>query len=185
MIQTRIREARVLAAAASVVALGGIFAAAGGLIPATTLPRIEGLPGIVPELNALLSLGAIACIGYGVAAIRQGRVRRHQAAMSAAFVQFMAFLALYLYKVILEGPTAFPGPEFLYTYLYLPLLGVHILLAMICVPLLFYVLALAGLHPVEQISRTDHRRVGRVAAVLWVISFVLGLAVYGLLYVLY
>lgn len=184
-VRGRTRRARVVAAVLSLVALAAVFAAAGRVLPAALLPRSEALVTAIPHLNAALSVGALLAIGVGVRAIRDGRVTRHRAAMLTAFVQFVAFLGLYLYKVILAGPATFEGPDLLYTYLYLPLLAVHILLAVVCVPLLFYVLALAGLHPVSALPRTDHPRVGRVAAGLWAVSFVLGLVVYALLYVVY
>jgi putative membrane protein len=184
-VDDRTGHARTIAAVLSVFALGAIFAAVGGVLPADALPRSERLVQAVPHLNAVLSLGALACIGLGVRWIRTGRVQRHRAAMLAAFAQFGGFLVLYLYKVVLAGATPFPGPEVMYTAVYLPLLTVHILLAVVCVPLLFYVLALATIHAVEDLPRTPHPRIGRLAAALWAISFTLGLVVYALLYLVY
>lgn len=105
--------------------------------------------------------------------------------MATAFTLFGLFLALYLYKVAIAGPTPFGGPPTIDTYVYLPLLAVHILLAIVCVPLLYYVLLLGITQPIARLSRTDHPRVGRVAASLWLTSFALGLGVYALLYLLY
>ena len=98
---------------------------------------------------------------------------------------FAAFLVLYLYRLTLRGTTAFPGPDTVYQFVYLPMLAIHILLAVVCVPLLFYVLLVAVSRPVEEIYRSRHRSVGQVAAVLWLISFTLGVVVYGMLYVVY
>jgi len=105
--------------------------------------------------------------------------------MLTSLVLFVAFLALYLYKVALEGPAAFPGPETIYQFVYLPTLAIHIALAIVCVPLLYYALLLALTRPIEELPRTNHRRVGRVAASLWLISFALGVVVYAMLYVIY
>lgn len=181
----RTRRARLGSALLSALALAAIFAAVGGGFPSESLPRYERLAELAPHINAVISFGALASIGLGIRAIRAGRIRHHQIAMSTAFVQFVGFLVLYLYKVVLEGTTAFPGPEVVYMFVYLPLLAVHIFLAIVCVPLLFYVLSLAILHPVSTLPRTDHPRVGRVAATLWAISFTLGLVVYALLYLVY
>lgn len=184
-VEHRTRRARTIAAVLSVLALGVIFAAVGGFLSASALPRLDGLVEAVPHLNAVLSLGALLSIALGVRWVRAGWIRGHRAAMLIAFAQFVGFLAFYLYKVILEGATPFPGPEVVYTAIYLPVLAVHILLAIVCVPLLFYALALATLQPVEALPRTPHPRVGRVAATLWAISFTLGLVVYALLYLVY
>jgi putative membrane protein len=68
---------------------------------------------------------------------------------------------------------------------YLPLLAIHIGLAIVCVPLLYYVLLLALTRPVTELPETPHRKVGRVAASLWLISFTLGVVVYAQLYLIY
>jgi putative membrane protein len=83
------------------------------------------------------------------------------------------------------GPATFPGPDPVYRTVYLPLLAVHILLAVVCIPLLYYVLLLAATRPVSALVDTAHARVGRVAAALWILSFVLGNVVYAMLYVVY
>jgi putative membrane protein len=70
-------------------------------------------------------------------------------------------------------------------FVYLPLLVVHVLLAIVCIPLLYYVLLIALTRPVAEIRASLHPRIGRVAATLWLVSFALGTAVYLLLYVLF
>lgn len=174
-----------LTAILSIVALGLVFSAVLGVVPAWLLPRSELLVGLIPHLNAVISLAAIGTIIGGWRAIRRDDVSTHRRRMLVAFGLFGAFLALYLYRVSLEGPTDFAGPEAVYQFFYLPMLGIHILLAIICVPLLLYVLLLAASRPVDEIYRTRHRSVGQIAAVLWLISFTLGIAVYLLLYVVY
>lgn len=170
----------------SAVALGLVFAAAGRLIPASVLPRAPGpVIAAIPHVNAVLSLGAIGTIIVGVRAIRRGNVSRHRRAMLATTGLFTAFLAGYLYRVALEGPTEFAGPTTVERFVYFPVLGVHILLAVVCVPLVIYVLLLALSHPVSELPETRHPTVGRVAATLWLVSFVLGTVVYVLLYVVY
>lgn len=170
----------------SLVSLALVFGAALGVLPADALPRApKSVLAAIPHVNAGISVAAIAVIASGWYWIRQGLVRRHQWAMVAGFVLFGAFLALYLYKVSLTGPTPFDGPERVATFVYYPVLGVHVLLAVVCVPLLFYVLLLALTRPVTEIPLTDHPRFGQITAVLWLASFALGTVVYALLYVLY
>ncbi len=175
-----------LAGILSVVSLGLVFAAALRLIPPTLLPQApRSLVAAIPHVNAGLSILAILVIGYGWRAIRRDRIDRHRLAMLTGTVLFAGFLVLYLYKVALDGPTAFPGPTVVFQYLYLPLLAIHILLAIICIPLLYYVLLLGLTRPVHEIPLTAHPRVGRIAVPLWLTSFSLGIAVYVLLYHLY
>lgn len=175
-----------LAGILSVVSLGLVFGAALRVIPPTLLPQApRPLVDAIPHVNAGLSALAILVIAYGWLAIRQDRIDRHRRAMLTGTVLFAGFLMLYLYKVALDGPTAFPGPSPVFQYLYLPLLAIHILLAVICIPLLYYVLLLALTRSIHEIPFSPHPRVGRIAVPLWLTSFILGIVVYLLLYHLY
>jgi len=172
-----------IAAVLSVVSLALVFAAAGGVVPRSALLRApDPVVELIPHLNAAISLTAIGVIGYGWRAIRRGDVATHRRAMGSAFLLFVGFLGLYLYRVALEGPTAFPGPAVVEEFVYLPVLAVHVLLAIVCVPLLYYVLLLALTRPVDEIPMTAHPRFGRITATLWLVSFALGVVVYALLY---
>lgn len=154
-------------------------------VGATSLPRAPAaVIGAIPHINAIISLAAIGTIVTGVRAIRDGNVARHRLLMLVSFGLFVTFLVLYLYKVTLEGPTSFTGPSTIETVVYYPILGIHISLAIVCLPLLFYVLSLAYAYPVATIPETNHRRVGRIAAGLWLVTFALGVVVYLMLYVL-
>lgn len=174
-----------LTAVLSVASLALVFGAVLGAVPTGPLPRAPAVIGLVPHVNAVISLAAIVAIVVGWRSIRRGHVARHRRAMLSAAGLFAAFLLLYLYKVVLEGPAAFPGPAGIYQFVYLPLLGVHVTLAVVCVPLLYYVLLIGLTYPVAEVPRTRHPTVGRIAAALWLVSFVLGVAVYALLYVAY
>lgn len=175
-----------LTAVLTVVSLVAVFGAALGVVPAAAIPRAsEGVLSLIPHVNAVISTVAIATIVLGVAAARKGRYERHRALMLTSLVLFAGFLVLYLYKIVLEGPAPFPGPDGVYLFVYLPLLAIHILLAIVCIPLLYYVALLGLTRPLGRVFDTAHRRVGRVAASLWLVSFVLGNVVYLLLYVVY
>ncbi|WP_323676586.1 DUF420 domain-containing protein [Halorubellus sp. PRR65] len=176
------RNLREVTAVLSVVSLALVFAAARQAIPGSVLP---GAPAwvldLVPHVNAGISLVAIVCIVLGVREARAKRFDAHRRYMLAAFGLFVAFLALYLWKVALKGPQSFPGTGVV-ELAYLGVLAVHMLLAIVCIPLLYYVLLLAWTHSVAEIPETNHRRVAKVAAPLWLVSFVLGNVVYVLLY---
>jgi putative membrane protein len=178
--RNRVRE---LTALLSVVSLAVVFGTAGGFVPSGALPRVTPLVEAIPHLNAALSATAVVTIVLGVRAIKRGDVRRHRLAMVATTGLFLAFLLLYLYRIALEGPSEFPGPAAVERFLYLPVLAVHILLAVVSIPLVYYVLLVAVTRPVAAIRESPHPRVGRVAATLWAVSFALGVVVYLLLYV--
>ena len=140
---------------------------------------------VIPHLNAIISVAAIGTILAGVRAIRAGEVDRHRALMLASFGLFAAFLLLYLYRVAVLGPSTFPGPDRVRTYVYLPVLLVNIGLAVFCVPFVFYALLSASTRPISAIYDSNHRAAGRVAATLWLISFSMGVIIYALLYHVY
>lgn len=174
-----------LAAGLTLVSLALVFGAVGGVVPSAALPRVGVLIDVAPHLNAAVSLTAIVTIAYGVRAVRSGDVARHRVAMLTTTALFFVFLAVYLYRISLVGPAAFAGPGVVYRFVYLPLLSIHVLLAILSVPLVYYVLLLAVTRPVAALRESPHPRVGRVAASLWFVAFALGLVVYALLYVLY
>ncbi|OIB55817.1 DUF420 domain-containing protein [Natrialba sp. SSL1] len=176
-----------LTAVLSVVSLIVVFAAAGGRIPQSAVPAAPGwVLESIPHLNVVISATAIATIAVGWRAIRRGNVVAHRRAMLASFALFGAFLTFYLYRLIATGgPDPFPGPETVYLTVYLPVLAIHILLAVVCIPLVYYVLLLAVSRPISELRQTSHARIGRIAASLWLISFSLGIVVYVLGHVLY
>jgi putative membrane protein len=175
-----------LTALLTVVSLALVFGAVLGAVPESALPRAsDAFVDAIPHVNAVLSTTAIVTVSAGWLFVRRGQVRRHRAMMVTSLALFVAFLVLYLYRVMLEGPTDFPGPETLYRFVYLPTLAIHVLLAIVCLPLLYYVLLLAFTRSASELPRTNHAKVGRVAASLWLVSFVLGDVVYALLYVFF
>ncbi|ELY57363.1 DUF420 domain-containing protein [Natronococcus jeotgali] len=178
---------RPLTVALSVVSLAIVFAAAGGRVPRSMVPGApEWFIESIPHLNVAISAAAIATIAVGWRAIRRGRVDRHRVAMVTSFGLFATFLTLYLYRLVATGgPQEFPGPETVYQFVYLPTLAIHILLAIACIPVLYYALLQALAYPIAELPRTSHARFGRIAATLWLISFSLGIVVYGLLHVAY
>lgn len=174
-----------LTAVLSIVSLALVFGAVLQTFPTALVPELDGLLAAVPHINALVSATAIVVIWLAWAAIRRGDVRTHRRGMLAGLGLFLTFLALYLYRVSILGPTHFDGPAWVDRFLYAPLLAVHVSLAIVCVPLVNYVALVAATRPVAEIAETLHPRVGRVAAGLWLLSFGLGVAVYTLLYWVY
>lgn len=167
----------------SAVALALVFAAALRVVPPGLLPTApDTVLSAIPHINSAISVVAFVVILTGWRAIRAGDVERHRRRMLTALGLFATFLVLYLYRVALLGPTEFPGTGAMATA-YHAILGLHIVLAVICVPLLTYTVTLALSRPRSDIPSTRHRQVGRIAAPLWATSFALGVVVYAMLYV--
>ncbi|WP_255168165.1 DUF420 domain-containing protein [Natrononativus amylolyticus] len=171
----------------SVVSLALVFSAAGGVIPSSAVPAPpEWVLDAIPAINAAISLVAIGTILAGWRAVRRRRIDRHRTLMLVSVALFATFLVLYLYRLVVVGGAAeFTGPDAVYRFVYLPVLGVHMLLAIVCIPLLYYVLLLAASHSIAELPRTRHPTIGRIAAALWLVSFALGTVVYVLLHQLY
>jgi putative membrane protein len=178
------RHRRVLlgSGAISALALSAVFAAALRVVPPRAIPRApDAVVAAIPHLNAALNLLAFVAVAAGWRFARRREIRRHRAAMLAGAGLFGAFLALYLYRVALVGPTHFGGTGAL-ALAYYATLAIHVLLAVIAVPLVIYVLTLVTAYPVAELSQTPHARIGRFAAPLWLLSFALGMVVYAALY---
>ena len=185
--ETGSRRLPLLAAILSGAAIAIVVAAAGGAVPARIVPTPPGwvIEGI-PHVNAGISVAAIVTILLGWRAIRRGSVGHHRLAMLGATTLFATFLVLYLYRlVVIGGAASFPGPSSVYYSVYLPVLTVHMGLAIVCIPLVIYTLVLGLFTPTIDLPETAHARVGRVAAALWILSFAGGIVVYALLYQLY
>jgi putative membrane protein len=183
LLRDNVREAT---AVLGTISLALVFAAAGQRIPTALLPEApDAVLDAIPHLNAAISLLAIGTIAAGWREIRRGRIDRHKKLMGASTLLFASFLVLYLYRVAVLGRHGVPGPDAVYTFVFLPLLAIHILLAMVCVPLLWFVGLLAATRSIPEIRESPHAKIGRIAAALWLVSFSLGVIVYLLLYVVY
>ena len=110
---------------------------------------------LVPEFQALfpdLSRSTIDIMTHAIAAvnsltiltlslgwywIRNGEVRKHAAAMVTSFALILLFLGIYVPRVAGGGTKYFDGPELVGT-VYLVMLGIHILLSILAVPVVLY-----------------------------------------------
>ena len=170
----------------TVVSVLLVFAATLERIPEWLLPDAPSwVFDVIPHLNAALAVFALVAMAHGFMAIQRRDIRTHRRSMLLALAAFGAFLVLYLYNVALMGPGEFPGPDHIRLYVYIPVLIIHIGLAVICLPLLYYVILLAVTRPLSAIPDTNHALVARPALVLWAISFLLGLVIYIQLHVIY
>lgn len=136
------------------------------------------LPHAIAFVNAL----AVVLLAAGWWLIRNGYVRLHRIAMPSALGLISLFLVMYVTRIYLGGIKNFPGPEIMYFYVYLPTLIIHLALSIICIQPVLYVALIGLTRKIEDIRRSRHRLVGRIAVPMWILSLSLGLVVYILLY---
>lgn len=142
---------------------------------------MAGFVEIIPPLNTALVAIVGGLILWGVHEIRQGNVQRHRRLMISATSVFVLFLVLYLVRMVLHGPTSFdqmnPTAPGWASWFYYSFLGVHMVLALAttaAIPVVFY--------RASKKRWADHRRLALKVAPMWLISIVMGIAVYFLLF---
>jgi putative membrane protein len=131
------------------------------------------LPAVDAVLNALCAVFLV--MGYRF--IRRREIFRHRNSMFGAFIVSSVFLVAYVVNHILHGDLLFPHthPTARFIYLWL-LLTPHILLAIVCLPMILitFFLSLTGRFP-------QHRRLARWTYPIWLYVSVSGVAVYAML----
>lgn len=154
--------------------------------PPVAVPQVVALLiGIAPHLIAAINATALTCLLFGYRAIRAGRIREHRKLMLLSATLISAFLFLYVTRVAFGGVKEFRGPAEVRTFIYLPTLIVHVALSILSVPLIVHNLLVGLTRATEEVGRTAHPRVGRLAVYLWSLSLTLGLVVYALLNLAY
>lgn len=113
--------------------------------------------------------------------IRTDRVQRHRFAMSGAFGLIILFLVIYLLRVGGGGEKYITGVTDPVYYAYLGMLGIHIALSILAVPVVLYALILGLSHSPTELRSTAHAKIGRIAAASWILSLVLGIVTYLML----
>lgn len=146
---------------------------------------IEGLLAFLPHAIAFVNALAVVLLAAGWWLIRNGYVKLHRIAMPSALGLICLFLIMYVTRVYLGGIKEFPGPRSLYLYVYLPVLIVHLALSILCIQPVLYVALIGLTHRIEDIPRSRHKRIGRIAVPMWILSLTLGLVVYVFLYGIY
>jgi putative membrane protein len=129
----------------------------------------------LPALNALMNALSAAALLIGYVMIRAGRKSAHRAAMLTAFGFSTLFLIGYIIHHALHGDVRYPAGAAL-RGLYLVLLGSHILLAIVALPLVLttFFFAFMGLFQ-------THRAVARWTFPLWLYVSVTGVITYVML----
>lgn len=178
---TEIRGVRPIAVTAALTVAGyaAVAAVFAGAVPLPALSR--GTVHLLSHAIAAINTTALAAILLGYRSVRRDDVDRHHRYMTAAFLLILVFLAVYLLKVGGGGTKLFEGPAAVKSYLYLPMLAVHLVLSIVAVPLVIDALVLGLATPVDDLPETRHPRIGRIAVAAWGLSLALGVVTYLLL----
>ncbi len=143
---------------------------------------VNQLLAFLPHAIAFVNALALVLLASGWWFIRNGFIKLHRIVMPSALGLIFLFLVMYLTRIYLGGVKEFPGPQSVYLYVYLPILIVHLTLSIICIQPVLYVASIGLTHRIEHIPRTKHKIIGRIAVPMWILSLILGLLVYILLY---
>ena len=129
----------------------------------------------LPLLNCALNASSATCLVLGVFSIRRGDARSHLRWMIAAFACSAVFLVSYILHHHLHGDSKFPESNGLRP-LYLAVLASHILLSVICLPMILmtFFLSLSG-------RLSAHRKLARWTFPVWLYVSVTGVLVFVML----
>jgi putative membrane protein len=135
----------------------------------------------IPPVNTIIVAVVGLLILRGIYEVRRGHVQRHKGLMITATALFGLFLALYVVRMVVHGPTSFAtqnptAPGWAATFYY-AFLGTHMVLAVVTIALIPGVFLRAA-----RSHWTEHRRLARKVAPMWLVSIVMGIAVYFLLF---
>ncbi|MCD1259699.1 DUF420 domain-containing protein [Paenibacillus athensensis] len=134
---------------------------------------------ILPTISTLFIVISAILVGFGWYHIVKGNRQTHQKLMVTGAIFALAFFLIYVSRTLFEGNTAFGGPESLKLPYHL-FLFFHIALATVGGALGLVTLWLA-----YKQRFLKHKRIGRWAAVIWLLTAPTGVVVYVLLYVMY
>jgi putative membrane protein len=142
---------------------------------------VVDLIAAIPPANTVIVAVVGVLILRAVHEIRRGNVDRHKQLMIAATALFSLFLALYLVRMFIHGPTSFAAqnptaPGWASTFYY-AFLGTHMVLAVATIVLIPFVYLRA-----MRSHWTEHRQLATKVAPMWLVSIVMGIAVYFLLF---
>jgi putative membrane protein len=131
---------------------------------------------VLADVNATLNLLATILIVAGLAAIKRRNERAHKVLMLSAAAMSALFLVSYVVYHTNAEPVSFAG-EGVVRVVYLVILGTHVVLAIVQVPLILLTIR-RGLRD----DRARHRKLARITAPIWLYVSVTGVIVYLMLY---
>lgn len=134
---------------------------------------------ILPTISTTLIVISAIFVAFGWYHIVKGNEATHKKLMIAGAIFALLFFVIYMSRTIFEGNTAFNGPEGMKIF-YQIFLTFHIILATVSA-----VFGLTTLWLAFKQKFAKHKKVGKITAMLWMLTAPTGVMVYILLYILY
>lgn len=136
---------------------------------------------------------SLVLLQFGYIQTRMKKYKNHKFIMLAASGINATFLVLYIIRWTTEGSKMFPGPESIKNLVYFPILITHIALSVYVVYLVSQILLFSMRNQkltsdntpyFEGEFRDWHRKIGKRAYLSWSISFVGGITIFFMLYII-
>ncbi|MBS3760092.1 DUF420 domain-containing protein [Halodesulfurarchaeum sp.] len=171
----------------SLIGYAVVIGSFAGFVPVPSLTEETTI--LFGDAIVVINTIALGALLSGWWFIKRGAVRKHQAAMMTSFGLILLFLVLYVWKqaggftkqfVISQGQFLADYAT-LVTYAYWALLGIHVFLSIVAVPVVLYAVLLGITHTPTELVETRHPQIGRIAVWVWSISLALGILTYVLL----
>lgn len=139
---------------------------------------------LLSDIIAIINTITIVVLSFGWYSIRKGDINNHKNAMIISFLLILIFLILYITKTGGGGTKVLIPPEgqiWVKSYIYLPILGIHLILSIISVPVVLYAIVLGLTHTPTELVDTPKKKIGRIAVLAWILSLILGIITYIIL----
>jgi len=124
---------------------------------------------------------------------RKKLYKYHYRIMGAALISQLIFLVIYISRFLTNDEAHFPGPDNIKYFFYYPFLLIHITLALVVIGWILTFIprtirekrfnSNGDIFLEDKEFRSIHRRKGRIAYVLWTISFAMGIIIFFMLYI--
>ncbi len=155
--------------------------------------ELEGTEGIFAISGFILISLSLIFLILAISYAKKKIYTKHRLFILVATTLNILFLISYVIRWSIYGDTEFAGPENIKLYVYFPILIIHISTALVSIWVVGrqLVQAIKNVEMKNNIPtfpkefRSTHTRKGRIASMIWGLSFLGGIITFIFLYVLY
>lgn len=152
---------------------------------------IENAPPLAISGFITIATGLVVLIA-GYLQGKRKNLRSHKKLMMAAVFLAFAFLVQYIIRVSMGEETKFEGNETIKNFVYLPILIIHIIFAIVTIAAVIVHVRRASRNLLKNAKvpqfpkeyREQHRSFGKKVFNIWIVSYIGGIIVFVLLYVI-
>ncbi len=155
--------------------------------------ELEGTEGIFAISGFILISLSLIFLILAISYAKKKKYANHRLFILGATTLNILFLISYIIRWSIYGDTQFTGPENIKLYVYFPILILHICTALVSIWVVSKQLVQAiknveiknGIPTFSKEFRSTHTSKGRIASMIWGLSFLGGIITFLFLYVLY